>query len=135
MKVKRTLQEIADFFGCYVVINNDYEGITLHLSEPYIGQTMTGGEYWVSNNVFCVACIDIDPCDYGDWKDSLTMPSDPPFEVGELVIHKEDRFVGSILRIEDDRLILDDGCGDFSEKYRRPTKEEAKKLMPYMFED
>jgi len=78
---KRALQEIADFFGCWVAIDSD-EGAFLYNKKPTMFEH--DGVWDVPEE--CAIRLDFILYDYsGDWKDSLTAPSEPPFKEGDPV--------------------------------------------------
>ena len=85
--IKRTLQEIANFFGMAVAIDED--GRTyMHKAVPYI----QGGRGWLNNGMLLFELPHYLVEEYsGDWRESLTLPDswpkeEAPFNVGELVI-------------------------------------------------
>ena len=81
--VKRTLQEIANFFDMALAMD---ENGSWYL---YTAKPVLMGDRWNGNgNIFCGLSRDL--VDYsGDWRDSLTLPEswtkEPPFKDGELV--------------------------------------------------
>ena len=80
--VKRTLQEIADFFGCWVAVDESRLMVYGYHSEPKLGSNTFNGEF--IGGVGSLEFISDLP---EDWKDSLTAPSETPFKEGELVVH------------------------------------------------
>ena len=84
--VKRTLQEIANFFDMAVAVDKD-GCIYMH---PIMPIRSSHNWYNHGDDIFTV---DSDIVDYsGDWRDSLTLPDswpkEPPFKFGELVASK-----------------------------------------------
>ena len=110
--IKRTLQEIADFFGCWVAMDSNGE-FYAYRSRPTIDKN-----HWFASETDNLELVTHFVEYSGDWKDSLTAPSEPPFKEGELLIC-----------IEDDSLITPfrANLDDFSH-WRRPTEAEWKKL-------
>ena len=111
LMTKRTLQELADFFGCWVAMDETTKLLYGYKNKPVIHANHFDGDLIdaVTSKRFI--------CDLPDnWQDSLTAPSEPPFKEGELVIHKNTdgmyRWSGVYIK----------------ESYRRPTEEEWKKL-------
>ena len=113
---KHTLQEWADFTGCYVAVDeNGY--VCAYKSKPYIGNTA-----WFSYSSSVHAFVGINPelVEYdGEWRDSLTTPSELPFKDGELVIHRSSGNV-MVWHIADGT----EDCRDFC----RPTEGEWRTL-------
>ena len=76
--VKRTLQEIANFFDMAVAVDEDGQTY-MHKAVPYIQ-----GYEWVNDEtVFEIPyCLTVDYS--GDWRESLTLPEswpkEPPFK-------------------------------------------------------
>lgn len=78
--MKHTLQEWADFTRCYVVM--DPNGIfRLHASKPELRDG-----YWDSFGMEYLLPGDFVTY-FGDWRNSLTAPSELPFKKGELVMY------------------------------------------------
>lgn len=113
--IRRTLQEIADFFECCVAVDEDGK-VFLHESKPFIQQ----GIEWMSDDLSEIRRKYV--AYMGDWRDSLTLPEgwadEPPFKEGEIVINIELGFP-IVWRKEYD-LNADD--------YRSPTEAEWKIL-------
>ena len=87
--VKRTLQEIANFFDMAVAVDED--GRTyMHKAVPYI----QGGRGWLNDGMLFELPHYLVEEYSGDWRESLTLPDswpkEPPFKEGELVIAKSD---------------------------------------------
>lgn len=88
--IKRTLQEIADFFDMAAAVDDDGR-VFLHTHRP----TQSSGNWFGTDPMADVFLIERDLIDYtGDWRDSLTLPDswpkEPHFKEGELVIAKSD---------------------------------------------
>ena len=84
--VKKTLQEIANFFDMAVAVDED-GSVFMH---PIMPICLSSIWYNHGDDVFAV---DSDIVDYsGDWRESLTLPGswpkEPKFKAGELVIGK-----------------------------------------------
>lgn len=114
--VKRTLQEIANFFDMAVTVDRD-GSVFMH---PVIPICSSSNWYNHGDDIFIV---DSDIVNYsGDWRESLTLPDswpkEPPFNVGELVISKSD---GMVARWGHGSVI-------FKDNWRRPTEAEWKVL-------
>ena len=114
--VKRTLQEIANFFDMAVAVDEDGQTY-MHKVVPYLRDFEWLNDMEVFEMPYCLAV------EYtGDWRDSLTLPEgwadEPPFKEGEVIINIELGFPG-VWRKEYD-LNVDD--------YRRPTEAEWKVL-------
>ena len=114
--IKRTLQEIANFFDMAVAMDKD--GRTyMHKAVPYI----QGGRGWLNDGML----FELPHClteDYsGDWRESLTLPDswpkEPKFKEGEIVVSKHyfDVRPWSPATMDESR-------------YRRPTEAEWKVL-------
>ena len=114
--IKRTLQEIADFFDMALAMDKSGRWY-LYEEEPKVCET---SETWSRAAGYYVSRWMVDYS--GDWRDSLTLPKswtkEPPFREGEIVINVELGFP-SVWRKEYD-LNVDD--------YRRPTEAEWKVL-------
>ena len=84
--VKRTLQEIANFFDMAVAV--DYDGcIYMHPIMP-----IRSSHNWY-NKGGSIFIVDRDLVEYsGDWRESLTLPDSwpkkPKFKEGEIVVSK-----------------------------------------------
>ena len=135
MLVKRTLQEIADFFGCWAMVDG-FGNAVISTKKPTIPPSGKGWTYckmrWQEIRLMGSFCVDYD----GDWKESLTMPSDPPFRKGEIFICIAEDSAFQFAYYDENGEIADFGGLKFTtDEVRRPTKEEACKLLPYMFED
>ena len=83
--IKRTLQEIANFFDMAVAIDEDGQTY-MHKVIPHIQ-----GHEWMNDKMLfeiprCVVIYS------GDWRESLTLPDswpkEPKFKEGELVVGK-----------------------------------------------
>jgi len=114
--VKRTLQEIADFFGMALAMDEDGSWY-LYTAKP----SLANGRWCGNGNILCGLSRDL--VDYsGDWRESLTLPEswtkEPPFREGELVISKSD---GMASRWGHGGVI-------FKDDWRRPTEAEWKVL-------
>ena len=109
--IKHTLQEWSDFTGCYVAVDKSGYAYA-YKSRPYMAKSSwqpshpDNGVTWGIRSNF----IEHD----GDWRNSLTAPSEPPFKVGELVYG--DSGEGPFI-MNEDRMIN-------SKWYRRPTEQE-----------
>ena len=116
--IRRTLQEIADFFGMAAAVDKNGQA-ALFSAVPERRDT-----WWMLHDDED-EYLDLLPgmFDYsGDWRDSLTLPeswtNEPPFKDGEIVINIELGFP-SIWRKEYDL---------HADEYRRPTRAEWKVL-------
>ena len=85
--VKRTLQEIADFFDMAAAVDKSGDWYM------YRAKPILANDLWQGNgSIFCGLPRDLVGCS-GDWRDSLTLPEswtkEPPlpFKEGELVVH------------------------------------------------
>ena len=113
--VKRTLQEIANFFDMAVAIDEDGK-IYMHKVVPDLQ-----GVEWSSHNVMFELpyCLTVDYS--GDWRESLTLPDswpkEPKFKEGEIVVSKH------YFDVRPWRPATMD-----ESRYRRPTKAEWKVL-------
>ena len=112
--IKHTLQEIADFFGCWVAVDASGLMVYGYHSEPKLGSTTFYGEF-----IGGVGSLEIISDLPEDWKDSLTAPSERPFKEGELVISKISGQTIAWLYCDSDAPFND---------YRRPTEAEWKTL-------
>lgn len=111
--IKHTLQEIADFFDCWVAFDETTRLVYGYKNKPTIHENHFDGDLieavtskWLVSNA------------PEDWKDSLTAPSEPPFKEGELVYGTNNS--GPYI-MTSDRMIN-------SAWYRRPTEAEWKTL-------
>lgn len=130
---KRTLQEIADFFGLPVAVMSGRDHVLVFSGKPHMNDL---GTSWRLKDVLLTIPLNIDiiELDYtGDWNDSLTMPSEPPFKVGEVAVDMTRGFVFVVGEVRHGNLYYRDyfsdntGCLSVS-KCRRPTEEEWKVL-------
>lgn len=114
--VKRTLQEIANFFDMAVAVDEDGQTY-MHEAVPYIHRYEWMNDGTVSETPYCLVAKYS-----GDWRESLTLPDswpkEPPFKEGEVIWHKELNFP-FIWRTEH---------GLDKNDYRRPTEAEWKVL-------
>ena len=78
--IKRTLQEIADFFGCWVAVDESRLMVYGYYSKPKLGSNTFYGEF-----VGVVGTPEIISDLPEDWKDSVTGPKEPPFKEGEII--------------------------------------------------
>ena len=114
--IKRTLQEIANFFDMALAMDEDGSWY-LYTAKPILM-----GDHWNENgNIFCGLTREL--IDHsGNWRNSLTLPEswtkEPPFKEGEVVINIELGFP-SVWRKEYDLNV---------DEYRRPTEAEWKVL-------
>ena len=113
--VKRTLQEIANFFDMIVAVDGDGE-VYMHDTAPELQ-----GIEWVSpRTMFEFPCRLVNY--HGDWRESLTLPDswpkEPPLKEGELVYGSNNS--GPYVMTYD-RMIN-------AAWYRRPTEAEWKVL-------
>jgi len=108
---KRTLQEIADFFGCWVAFDETTKLVYGYKNKPTIHVNHFDGD--LIEAVTSKKLVSNAP---EDWKDSLTAPSEPPYKEGELVIHNN---TGGLYRWHENYI---------KECYHRPTEAEWKKL-------
>ena len=69
--IKHTLQEIADFFGCWVAVDESRLMLYGYHSEPKLGSNAFNGEF--IGGVGSLEFISDLP---EDWKDSVTGPSE-----------------------------------------------------------
>lgn len=115
--IKRTLQEIADFFGMALAMDEDGSWY-LYTAKP----SLANGRWCGNGNILCGLSRDL--VDYsGDWRDSLTLPEswtkEPPFNVGELI-------VSIALGLDCISYWHSPACN--KELWRRPTEAEWKTL-------
>ena len=110
---QRTLQEIADFFGCWVAIDESRLMVYGYHSKPKLGSDSFYGEF-----IGGVGHLEIISDLPEDWKDSVTGPKEPPFKEGEVIVNIELGFP-SMWRKEFDL---------HADEYRRPTEAEWKVL-------
>jgi len=116
--IKRTLQEIADFFDMAAAVDDDGR-VFLHTHRP----TQSSGNWFGTDPMADVFLIERDLIDYtGDWRDSLTLPEswtkEPPFREGEVL-------VDSIFNAP---LIWHTHYTDHFGTFRRPTEAEWRVL-------
>lgn len=114
--IKHTLQEIADFFGMALAMDEDGSWY-LYTAKP----SLANGRWRGNGNILCGLSRDL--VDYsGDWRESLTLPEswtkELPFKEGEIVINIELGFP-SIWRKE---------YNLNADEYRKPTEAEWKVL-------
>ena len=118
---KRTLQEIANFFGMALAMDEDGSWY-LYTAKPSLAK-----DRWNENeNILCGLSRDL--VDYsGDWRDSLALPEswtkEPPFKEGELLVNPN----------EDGGFLVDRAGSlncelDEYKHWRRPTEAEWKVL-------
>ena len=112
--IKHTLQEIADFFGCWVAVDASGLMVYGYHSKPKLGSTTFYGDF-----IGGVGYIEIISDLPEDWSDSLTPPSEPPFKEGEIVVGKR---TGLFTLWKDETMYAE------SQYYRRPTEAEWKTL-------
>ena len=115
--IKHTLQEIADFFGCWVAVDENSPLIYGYRSEPRVSRSPDNTFY--GNLIGSVCNADFISDLPEDWKDSLTAPSELPFKEGEIVINVVLGRDGAISRWNDCKV---------AEHWRRPTEAEWKVL-------
>ena len=114
--VKRTLQEIADFFDMALAMDENGSWF-LYTAKP----SLANGRWCGNGNILCGLSRDL--VDYsGDWRDSLTLPEnwtkEPPFKEGEVLF--DSTFNAP--------LIWHTHYTDHFGTFRRPTEAEWKVL-------
>ena len=77
---KRTLQEIADFFGCWVAFDKTTKLVYGYKNKPTIHVDHFDGDL-----IGAVTSKNLVSNAPEDWEDSLTAPNEPPYKEGELV--------------------------------------------------
>ena len=111
--VKRTLQEIANFFDMAVAVDED--GRTyMHKAVPYI----QGGRGWLNDGMLFELPHYLVEDFSGDWRESLTLPDSWPFKEGAILLHKRS---GCPVIWRTEHI-------SSSSEYRRPTEAEWKIL-------
>lgn len=106
--MKHTLKEWVNFTGCYAAVDID-RTLRLFITKPRCGNN---GSWTGDDSVL----VDPDFHTYkGDWRESLTAPSEPPFKEGELI-------VSIALGLDCLSYWHSPACN--KELWRRPTEEE-----------
>lgn len=123
--MKRTLKEWAEIMNRPVAIDEN-RSVFAFDATPFcrdVSWRLLAGSYYK---------IPKDLVDYkGDWKDSLTLPPEPPFKVGELVIFNDGACVDlylTVCKVNNDTITPLSGARILKQLCRRPTKEEWKVL-------